>query len=190
VVKPAIRRLLVPVDFSAGSDAATGYAAVLGAALGASIHLLHVLEEPFVTQGSWAFVEPDPPERRERIVADRQARLAGIASRFRPACDRVTTEVRSGEAANAIITVATDRGADLIVMGTHGRTGWSHLVHGSVAEHVIRKAPCPVLAVCERRAGDVMSIAIAADAEKPTDVGESESAACTSCKATTERRST
>jgi nucleotide-binding universal stress UspA family protein len=152
-VKPEIRRLLVPVDFSAGSDRASEYAAVLGAALGASIHLLHIVEEPFVTGGSWELVEPDTPERRERIVAERKARLDALAAGFRVSGGRVTTEVSGGHPPGRIIAVATDRGSDLIVMGTHGRTGWSHLVRGSVAEYVIRNAPCPVLAVCERGIG-------------------------------------
>ena len=149
-MKPDIRRLLVPVDFSVGSDRACEYAAVLGAALGASIRLLHVMEEPFVTQGPWELVEPDVPERCERLAADREARLAAIVAGFPASCTRVTAEVCRGQASQRIIAVATDRGSDLIVMGTHGRTGLKHVLLGSVAEKVVRLAPCPVLVVRPR----------------------------------------
>ena len=57
----------------------------------------------------------------------------------------ITTEVRTGPAARMILEFATEKGIDLIVMGTHGRTGLAHIVMGSVAERVVRMAPCPVL---------------------------------------------
>jgi nucleotide-binding universal stress UspA family protein len=98
----------------------------------------------------WEFGAAEAAERRERAVWETEGRLAAIAAGFRPCGTKVTTEVRGGRAAREIVAVATDRGADLIVMGTQGRTGLAHVVYGSVAEQVIRKAPCPVLAVCER----------------------------------------
>jgi universal stress protein A len=146
---PSIRRLLVPIDFSTGSDRASQYAAVLATALGASVHLLHVLEESFATHAVWEGDALDVSARRERAVRESEARLSAIAAGFARTGARVTIEVRSGPAAREILAVAERRGTDLVVMGTHGRTGLRHLLHGSVAEHVVRKAPCPVLAVCE-----------------------------------------
>ena len=146
---PAIRRLLVPIDFSAGSDRASQYAAVLATALGASIHLLHVIEESFATHEVWECDAFDVSARRERAVRESEARLAAIAAGFASTRATVTIEVRCGRAAREILAVAERRGTDLVVMGTHGRTGLMHLLYGSVAEHVVRKAGCPVLAVCE-----------------------------------------
>lgn len=145
---PAIRRMLVPIDFSAGSTKATEYAAALATTLGASIHLLHVLDEPFAAQAPWEFYAPDTP-RRGRTLQETQAKLAAIEAGLRRTGAKVTVEVRTGRAAREIVAVATDRGTDLIVMGTHGRTGLAHMMYGSVAEQVVRKAPCPVLAVGE-----------------------------------------
>src|SRR3954451_10003570 len=146
---PCIRRLLVPIDFSAGSDRASQYAAVLARALGASVHLLHVLEESFATHAVWDEDALDVSARRERAVRESEAKLSAIAAGFASTAATVTIEVRCGRAAREILAVSERRGTDLVVMGTHGRTGLQHLLHGSVAEHVLREAPCPVLAVCE-----------------------------------------
>lgn len=145
-MNPAIRRLLVPVDLSAGSSNATEHAAVMATALGAAVHLLHVLEEPFV--GTWAFSVPDRPHRRQRTVGA-EAKLAAIAAGFSRTGATVTTEVRSGRAAREIIAVATERDTDLILMGARGRACSSRATYGSVAEQVVRTAPCPVQAASE-----------------------------------------
>ena len=117
---PAIRRLLVPIDFSAGSDRASEYAAVLATALGASIHLLHVIEESFATHEVWECDAFDVSARRERAVRESEARLAAIAAGFASTGATVTIEVRCGRAAREILAVAERRGTDLVVMGTHG----------------------------------------------------------------------
>jgi len=150
-MRPEIRRILVPVDFSAPAARAIEYAAVLSAELGATVHLLHVLEESFVSYGPWESHAGELAERREAAVQGLSARLEAIASGFKGT--KVTTDVRSGRAAREIVAVASSRGTDLIVMGTHGRTGLSHVMYGSVAEQVIRRADCAVLAVCERGVG-------------------------------------
>src|SRR4051795_5831502 len=116
---PSIRRLLVPIDFSTGSDRASQYAAVLATALGASVHLLHVLEESFATHAVWEGDALDVSARRERAVRESEARLSAIAAGFARTGARVTTEVRSGPAAREILAVAERRGTDLVVMGTH-----------------------------------------------------------------------
>jgi nucleotide-binding universal stress UspA family protein len=139
-------RVLVPTDFSPPSDRALDYARLIAARTGASLHLLHVLEELVDTAsfGSEVFV-PDAPEVRAARVAQAQERLAhriGTGDAERP---RATTDVVVGSGAKTIASYAADHGYDLIVMGTHGRTGFSHLVMGSVAEQVVRNAECPVL---------------------------------------------
>jgi nucleotide-binding universal stress UspA family protein len=86
---------------------------------------------------------------------------AQFASRVVPA-DRarygITTEIMTGRSATTIVEYAADQHVDLIVMGTHGRTGLAHLFMGSVAEHVVRKAPCPVLTVRQAPAAPVATV--------------------------------
>lgn len=152
---PTIQKILLPTDFSQSSERAVEYAGVLARSLNASVHLVHVLEEPFTTTGPWEFHRPDTPDLRERLYQDCRARLAPIAEDLRGQVGQVTAEVRTGVPTDAIVAAAIDYGADLIVMATHGRTGLPHLVLGSVAERVIRHARCPVLAVRESGAARV-----------------------------------
>jgi len=147
-----VTRILVPTDFSPLSDAALEYARLIAAKWGASIHLVHVLEELIDTAsfGSEVFV-PDSPEVRAARFKEAQERLAhrvGTGEREQP---RATTEVLAGSSTRTIADYAAEHGFDLIVMGTHGRTGLAHLVMGSVAERVVRTATCPVLTVRQPR---------------------------------------
>jgi len=152
---PTIRKILLPTDFSASSTRAAEYAGVLAKSLGASVHLVHVLEEPFATQGAWEFQPPNTPRPGDELYEDRRARLAPIAEMLQRQIAQVTQEVRTGTPTDAIVAAAVDYGADLIVMATHGRSGLPHLLLGSVAEQVIRHARCPVLAVRESGAARV-----------------------------------
>jgi nucleotide-binding universal stress UspA family protein len=142
----SLTRILVPTDFSARSDEALDLARVLQLRFGASIHLLHVLEDeptagPF---GAEAFVT-EAPEVRAARLGDARERLSHRVSSADRASGRVTSEVVVGRAAATTVDYAGDNGFDLVVMGTHGRTGLAHLLMGSVAERVVRGAPCPVL---------------------------------------------
>jgi universal stress protein A len=142
-----ISSILVATDFSDSSDGALAHAATLAASLNVPIHLIHVLEEPFVTSGPYEFMLPDTPDRRERRYQLAHARLAEMRRPLEHAGIRTTIEVRSGTPTEGITSAAVDYGADLIVMGTHGRSGLQHLLLGSVAERVIRTARCAVLTV-------------------------------------------
>jgi universal stress protein A len=149
---PTITRVLVPTDFSETSDAALGFARTIADTFGASLHLLHVFEDPFVT-GPFAAetYAPLPPSTRAALLDDADKRLAFRLPPAELAHFRGTTEVVSGISAPAIIEYANEHGIDLIVMGTHGRTGMAHLLLGSVAERVVRSATCPVLTVHKER---------------------------------------
>jgi nucleotide-binding universal stress UspA family protein len=143
-----ITRMLVPVDFSSYSDAALHYAASLAGKVGASVELLHVVEDPFVggVFTSEIYV-PSVPEIVQGMINDASARLTSLKEAMFPHASDVETCVVVGRAAHTIIEHARKSGHDLIVMGTHGRTGFSHLFIGSVAERVVRAAPCAVLTV-------------------------------------------
>ena len=140
--------ILVPVDFSEHSDTALQYATMLAQRVGGSIELLHVVEDPFVS-GAWsaeAFM-PNMPELLDQVTADARGRLVTLQSAAASEGVVFTTNVVTGRPAQAIVEHARSGAFGLIVMGTHGRTGVSHLFLGSVAERVVRTAPCPVLTV-------------------------------------------
>ena len=141
-------RILVPTDFSDTSDTALAYAKTLAAQLGASLHLLHVFADPYAA----ATYAPDvyaplPPEARERTLRDIDERLRERMNAVEKERFHGTTEIVTGLTAKQIVRHAAERDIDLIVMGTHGRRGVAHLLLGSVAEHVVRTATCPVLTV-------------------------------------------
>jgi len=141
-------RILVPTDFSEPSDAALDYARALADKFGATLHLLHVIEPGYITGAlsNEVFIGATPGDY-EMLVTDAQAKFAHRVLPSDRARYRTTTEVMTGPSADTIVDYAEVQHVDLIVMGTHGRTGLAHLLMGSVAEHVVRMAPCPVLTV-------------------------------------------
>ena len=144
----AIQRILVPTDFSETADAALDYAALLAERFGATLQLLHVVPDPFLTEGltSEAYIA-EAPTVRTALLQDAQARLAHRALPAGVQKVPIERDVLFGQGAGTIADFAAVRGMDLIVMGTHGRTGLAHLFLGSVAERLVRTAPCPVLTV-------------------------------------------
>jgi len=149
-MKPAFKQILVPTDFSAGSRLAVDYALQLARRLGANLHLLHVVEDPSVA-GLFTEAYVDLALIRKERRCDARHRMNGLLGNLHAL--RITDEIASGPVAQTIAGIAADRGADFIVMGTHGRTGLAHVLVGSVAEQVIRIASCPVLTVREGLAG-------------------------------------
>ena len=151
-----ITRILVPTDFSPASDAAFDYALVIASRFGASLHLLHVLDDPLVvgqTWGSEVYIG-SLPTMRESLSQAAAAKLAHVVAQAEAKGIAARSDVRVGRPAEMIRDAAEKEAVDLIVMGTHGRTGMAHLVMGSVAERMLRDAPCPVLTV---RAGDPLT---------------------------------
>jgi nucleotide-binding universal stress UspA family protein len=148
---PTVSKILVPTDFSESADAALAYAKTLAGCLGASLHLLHVFVDPFAPAGYAPEVYvPVSLEVRERALAAARARLEERLTAEEELFFRGTrTVVTTGLTAKQIVKFAAEQGITMIVMGTHGRRGLSHLFLGSVAEHVVRTAPCPVLTVRE-----------------------------------------
>lgn len=138
-------RILCPTDFSDFSAAAVSYAAALAASYGASLRLLHVIT-PFPVVAPYANVPGDPS--LFELQRDQSARaLAAEAARVQVAGVQVETECRDGQTVRQILDAAEAFGADVIVIGTHGRGGFERLVLGSVTEKVLRQAPCAVLTV-------------------------------------------
>jgi nucleotide-binding universal stress UspA family protein len=141
-----IRRILFASDFSSASRPAFAKALEMARAVRAELILIHAfammlpVDGMYMTAATWAAVERDArmAAQKELDRLQRAARKAGV---------RATTVVVEGFAADQIVRAAKARRADFIVMGTHGRTGLSKMVMGSVATRVIASAPCPVMTV-------------------------------------------
>jgi nucleotide-binding universal stress UspA family protein len=142
-----IKQVLVPVDFSECSKKALQYAVALAREHKASIALLYVVPTNYAV-GEFGDINYTSIEEDERSRAERE--LAALAVDEVRGVVAADTLIRNGSPATAIIDVAKKLPADVIVIATHGRTGLTHALLGSVAEHVVRKAPCPVLVVRER----------------------------------------
>lgn len=142
-------RILVPTDFSAQSDAALATAKELATRFGASLHLVHVLEDPYaVAAYSADALGYVPPGIKDAWQHEAEKHLDALLTPSERTGFRATTTVLfSGSAAREIVEHAQNNYVDLIVMGTHGRGGFAHLLMGSVAERVVRTATCPVLTV-------------------------------------------
>ena len=141
-----IANVLVATDFGAASESALNYGRELARTFGANLHVLHVIENPILWAGP------------ESATVDFMAVQRDLESGARAALDKVVTPedrdqlravtiVRTGPPALEIVGYANDVGADVIIMGTHGRGFIGHMFMGSVAERVVRIAGCPVLTV-------------------------------------------
>ena len=143
-----IKNILVPTDFSEPAVAALNYGRTLAAQFSATLHIVHVVDDltlkAITAEG---FVSYMPDLQRELEEAARKRLDALIAGEAPGAAGIVSAIITSNSAADAIATYAKDAHLDVIVIGTHGRSGVSRLLLGSVAERVVRTAPCPVLTV-------------------------------------------
>jgi universal stress protein A len=140
-----IRHILAPTDFSDYSTKALSDALELARTFGATLSLLHVLEpSPYLGEFT-------PPTMGADLLGDLErqasAELARVLPEAQAATIAVTRAVVMGSPSQRIVETAAAEHVDLIVMATHGRTGLSHLLIGSVAERVVRTAPCPVLTI-------------------------------------------
>jgi len=134
------RNILFPTDFSPASDAALGHATAMARGTGAELIILHV-EEPPLAYGSGEMfygVTEFNTDTIRKMLDDVKPTDPNV---------RVVRRLEIGDPATEIVRVAKEEKVDMIVMGTHGRTGLLRLLMGSVAELVVRRAPCSVLAV-------------------------------------------
>jgi nucleotide-binding universal stress UspA family protein len=136
----AVRTILHPTDFSERSQYAFGLACALARDYGARLIVLHVVEVPTVIYGEG--VVPPNPEEVRRAAQEELEQLQVPHANVRP-----ERRLEQGDTVPEILRVAQAVHADLIVLGTHGRTGLARLLMGSVAEQVMRQAACPVLTV-------------------------------------------
>ena len=131
------KHILFPTDFSHTGDAALAWATALARDANATLHIVHVQEPPMVYGGEMYYGMPEPNVEH----------LKEMLAKVVPTDPSVPCKhhLVSGAPATAICRLAADENVDMIVIGTHGRTGVMRLLMGSVAEAVVRQAPCPVL---------------------------------------------
>ena len=137
------RKVLVATDFSEGSDEAIDRAIETAKQSAAEVEVLHVVELAEEFPMGALYFDTD----LSSVYARSDLELARRADRFKKAGLACTTKIVEGSASTAIAARGQEIGADLIVVGTHGRTGLAHAMLGSVAERVVRRASCPVLTV-------------------------------------------
>jgi nucleotide-binding universal stress UspA family protein len=141
----SLKRILLPTDFSDYAGEAEKYACALAENFNAELHVLHVFEPPVPMTGEGAFIPPLDYVQSLEAAAEKQ-----LQATIDPEWEKGRTVVRAaaeGAPFVEIIQYAKEHDVDLIVIATHGRSGLAHLLLGSVAEKVVRKAPCPVLTV-------------------------------------------
>lgn len=142
-----LKKILVPTDFSEHGRHALTYGVELAGKFGAELHMLHVLQDlvAMVPEPGMAF--PMPGDYLKDLREGSERALGELADKIVPEGITAVKEVREGPPFLEVIRYAKENEIDLIVMGTHGRSGLAHALLGSVAEKVVRKAPCPVLTV-------------------------------------------
>ncbi len=144
----SVKHILVPTDFGEASDAALMYGRELASRFGATLHVVHVAENLYVQAfGADSYVAMTP-----KLQADLEESARAMLDDLLVDSDgsgpaTVRALLTSSTPPHAIVEYARDHHIDLIVMGTHGRGPLAHLLMGSVAEQVVRTAPCPVLTV-------------------------------------------
>jgi nucleotide-binding universal stress UspA family protein len=144
----ALKKVLVATDFSGPSEAALAYGRELARSFSAQLVVLHVVENTLigaVAANGYVFTDPELQKTVEAAGQRRVEHLLGAKDRAGLRARAVI--VTSNAPADAIVEYAKDSGINLIVLGTHGRGVMAHLLLGSVAERVVRIAPCPVLTV-------------------------------------------
>lgn len=139
------KTILVPTDFGEASDCAVEYALELAKALGSEIVLLHAFEIPAVGFPDGALIAT--AEMTNRVLEGAQVGLDRQVAQYEGRGVAMRSVIKQGDAWRSVVGTAEELGADLIVMGTHGRKGLPRALLGSVAEKVVRTAHCPVLTI-------------------------------------------
>jgi universal stress protein A len=141
-----IQKILLPTDFSKYSAAATSYACELATKFDAELHILHTLETHLVSTPNFG-LGLDLPKYVSESKAAAEKSMTSVLDPGWSANRTVVKAMIEGSPKVEIIKYARKHNIDLIVLATHGRTGLAHVIMGSVAEAVVRTAPCPVLTV-------------------------------------------
>lgn len=138
-----VKNILIPIDYSHSGDAAMAYATSLAKEYGAELHLVHVYEQP-IAYVDGGFASAPLPAVPPADLDVEEARLEKVSP---PEDVPFRRKFIVGSPADELVRYAKENDIDLVVMGTHGRTGLTRLLMGSVAEAVVRRSGCPVLTI-------------------------------------------
>ena len=143
-----IKRILLATDFSENSKWALTYALSFAKKYDARLYILHVIQQPIYPLGMYAEISFDAMDKFNRNISEVTAKeMKALCEKELEGFQNYESLIVSGTPFLEIIRVGKEKEVDLIVLGTHGRTGLDHVLFGSTAEKVVRKAPCPVLSV-------------------------------------------
>ncbi len=143
-----IKKILFATDFSENSKWALTYALSFAQKYGAKLYVLHVIQQPSYPLGMYAEISFDAMDKFNRNISEATAKeMKNLCETELKGFENYESLIISGIPFLEIIRLAKEKEVDLIVVGTHGRTGLDHVLFGSTAEKVVRKAPCPVLSV-------------------------------------------
>ena len=147
-----IKKILVPIDFSPASPVLVPYVKTLGQKLGAEVHLFYVVQS-LAYFGGFYVPHTSIQKFEDEILKGAERKMDDfVEDHFEDF--PVQTHILTGDVAEEIINFAKKEGFDLILMGTHGRKGLDKVIFGSVAEKVVKGAPCPVLTINPYRKKD------------------------------------
>lgn len=152
-----IHKILIAVEDSQYSERATNYGIDLAKSLGAEIGLLHVNELPVATPYVADPLLNEPPIMMPEMVHAQEDASKKLLNKIADSIGdehTIYTFHKIGNPKDEILNTAEEWNADIIILGTHGRTGFDHFISGSVAEKVVRKARCPVLIVPNKDSDD------------------------------------
>ncbi len=141
-----LKKIVVPQDFSEYSSHALKYAVTLAGLFKSELIVVHVVE-PIVYPADFSFGQVSIPAMEEEIRKHSEEQLNELVAKEVPDSIKAASVIKVGKPFIEIIEVAKSENADLIVISSHGRTGMDHVLFGSTADKVVRKAPCPVLTV-------------------------------------------
>lgn len=143
-----INKILMATDFSENSKWALTYAISIARKYGAQLTILHIIQPPNYPLGMYAEISFDAMDKFNRNISEvTEKEMKNLCAKELGDFKDYDTLILSGTPFLEILRVAKEKDVDLIVVGTHGRTGLDHVLFGSTAEKVVRKAPCPVLSV-------------------------------------------
>ena len=142
-----MKRILLPTDFSDCARAALNYACAFVEQFGSELHLLHVVQDVMLMMPEPGSAFALPQNYLLDLKTGAEKSLAGLLDETWLVDKKVVRATRLGSAFVEIVRYAREHEIDLVIVGTHGRSGLKHVFLGSVAERVVRKAPCPVLTV-------------------------------------------
>lgn len=159
-----LKNLLVATDFSEPSAVALAYGRDFARSYGATLHLLHVVEDVMIRYSPE--IGMNAPLLQENLESTARRDLdALVTDDDRATLKIVPVVLQSPSIPGGIVEFANDQKIDLIIVGTHGRSGVKHLLMGSVAERLVRTAPCPVLTVRDRERDFIVPDALVSSAQ-------------------------